>query len=68
MFEVRTGPTYRDAVEHYKGELEEWRPAIERVADLLLRADTRRAEMLASAHLVASELFERNRRKKYLPN
>ena len=63
MFEVRTGPTYRDAVERYKGELEEWRPAIERVADLLLRADTRRAEVLASAHLVASELFERNRRK-----
>ncbi len=63
MFEVRTGPTYRDAVERYRAELEKWRPAIERVADLFLRTDTRRAEVLASAHLAATELSERSRRK-----
>ncbi len=63
MFEVRTGPTYRDAVERYRTELEEWRPAIERVADLFLRTDTRRAEVLASAHLAATELSERSRHK-----
>lgn len=63
MFEVRTGPTYRDAVERYKAELEHWRPAIERVADLFLRADTRRAEVLASAHLASHELSERSRHK-----
>lgn len=63
MFEVRTGPTYRDAVERYKTELEGWRPAIERVADLFLRADTRRAEVLASAHLAAHELSERRRHR-----
>jgi O-acetyl-ADP-ribose deacetylase (regulator of RNase III)/uncharacterized protein YwgA len=63
MFEVRTGPTYRDAVERYKSELEEWRPAIERVADLFLRTDTRRAEVLASAHLAATELTERSHHK-----
>ena len=60
MFEVRTGPTYRDAVERYKTELEGWRPAIERVADLFLRADTRRSEILASAHLAAHELSDRS--------
>ena len=63
MFEVRTGPTYRDAVERYRAELEGWRPAIERVADLFLRADTRRAEVLASAHLAAFELADVSRRK-----
>lgn len=63
MFEVRTGPTYRDAVERYKTELEEWRTAIERVADLFLRTDTRRAEVLASAHLAATELIERSHHK-----
>jgi O-acetyl-ADP-ribose deacetylase (regulator of RNase III)/uncharacterized protein YwgA len=63
MFEVRTGPTYRDAVERYKTELEDWRPAIERVADLFLRADSRRAEVLASAHLAATELSERSHQK-----
>lgn len=57
---MRTGPTYRDAVERYKTELETWRPVIERVADLFLRADTRRAEVLASVHLAAHELSERN--------
>lgn len=63
MFEVRTGPTYRDAVERYKPQLEGWRPIIERVADLFLRADTRRAEVLASAHFAAHELSERSRHK-----
>ncbi len=60
MFEVRTGPTYRDAVERYKTELEDWRPAIERVADLFLRADTRKAEVMASAHLAATDLAARS--------
>ncbi len=63
MFEVHTGSTYRDAVERYKDELEAWRPAIERVADLLLRANTRQAEVMASAHLAAKDLAELNRRK-----
>ena len=61
MFEVHTGPTYEDAVERYRSQLEKWRPAIERVADLLLRADTARAEVLASAHYAATRLVARNR-------
>ena len=61
MFEIRTGPTYRDAVERYREQLEQWRPAVERVADLLLRVDTRRAEVLASAHYVADQLRTQQR-------
>jgi O-acetyl-ADP-ribose deacetylase (regulator of RNase III) len=61
MFELRTGPTYEDAVEQYRGQLEAWRPAIERVADLFLRVDTKSAEVLASAHYVAHQLTARSR-------
>jgi O-acetyl-ADP-ribose deacetylase (regulator of RNase III)/uncharacterized protein YwgA len=61
MFELHAGPTYRDAVERYRAQLEEWRPAIERVADLLLRVNTRRAEVLASAHYTASQLNARSK-------
>ncbi|MGH8933129.1 MAG: type II toxin-antitoxin system antitoxin DNA ADP-ribosyl glycohydrolase DarG [Egibacteraceae bacterium] len=61
MFEVHTGPTYEDAVERYRTQIEEWRPVVERVADLLLRADTARAEVLASAHYAAAHLVARNR-------
>lgn len=56
MFEVHTGPTYKDAVERHADKLEEWRPEIERVADLLLRADTKQAEVFASAHFAADLL------------
>ena len=43
MFKVEDGPTYADAVEAFRTELEDWRPMIERAADLLLRTSTRRA-------------------------
>ena len=56
MFELRTGPTYKDAVEHHKEQLEELRPAIERVADLLLRTDTRRLPILATTHFVSNSI------------
>jgi O-acetyl-ADP-ribose deacetylase (regulator of RNase III)/uncharacterized protein YwgA len=63
MFEVRTGPTYRDAIDGYRDELEQWRSAIERVADLLLRTDTRQAEVLASAHFAAQNLLDRSKHR-----
>jgi O-acetyl-ADP-ribose deacetylase (regulator of RNase III)/uncharacterized protein YwgA len=56
MLEIRTGPTYRDAVTKYKDDLETWRVEIGRVSDLLLRANTKRAEVLATAHFAATEL------------
>lgn len=56
MHEIATGPTYADAVSTYKEDLETWRGQINRVADLLLRADTRRAEILATAHFAATQL------------
>lgn len=56
MFELRSGPTYKDAVERHKDQLEVWRPAIEQVVDLLLRASTKRLPLLASVHFAANSL------------
>ena len=56
MFELRSGPTYKDAVERNQEQLEEWRPAIERVTDLLLRSSPERLPILATAHFAADSL------------
>ena len=56
MFELRLGPTYKDAVERNKEQLEEWRPAIDRVADLLLRTSPGRLPLLATTHSAANSL------------
>ena len=61
MFIVETGSTYPDAVRRYKQQLESWRPAIEKVVDLLIRADTNRSEVLASAHFAAQVLSARSK-------
>jgi O-acetyl-ADP-ribose deacetylase (regulator of RNase III)/uncharacterized protein YwgA len=57
FFEVQPGPTYRDAREHFKDQLREWIPMIEKVADLLLRfATTSDLEIGATALFVAKKL------------
>lgn len=68
MFEIHTGPTYGDAVNRYKEQLEPWREAMARVADLLMRVSTAKdAEILASAHFVAGELVARSRARNEPP-
>jgi O-acetyl-ADP-ribose deacetylase (regulator of RNase III) len=60
MFIANPGPTYRDARAQYRSQLKEWRPAIERVADLFLRLQrTTDAEIAANVHYVAQELKSR---------
>ncbi len=58
MFEVHTGAAYRDLVRRRQHEIEPHIEAIERTADLMLRADTQRAEAFASAHFAASLLAQ----------
>ncbi len=48
MFEIMVGKTFKDAEISYKNDLEQWKPLIEKVADLFLRLDTRRAEIVAT--------------------
>lgn len=57
MFEIKPGPTYRDAREVCKPQLREWAPVIERVADLFLRLPRNMdAEIAATVHFAAKEL------------
>ena len=54
MLELRSGQAYKDAVQRNRTQLEEWRPAMVRVADLLLRSRPERVPILATAHFVAA--------------
>jgi hypothetical protein len=56
MFAVRPGPTYADAKNFYREDLERWDPIIERIADLLLRVHTHEAEIPATVHFTARSL------------
>jgi O-acetyl-ADP-ribose deacetylase (regulator of RNase III)/uncharacterized protein YwgA len=56
MFEVRVGPTYRDAVSEYRDRMEPWRNAVDRTADLFARMDTSTAEVAATVDFVANSL------------
>jgi uncharacterized protein YwgA len=55
-FVVKPGSTYANAVSTYCSDLSHWESTIARVADLFLRLDTRRAEIAATVHFVASRL------------
>lgn len=56
MFQVHVGRTFQDAARASPEDLAKWRPAIERVADLLRRMTTRQAEVAATVHFVSKEL------------
>lgn len=59
MFEIRTDRAFSDAERCFREDLARWNPIIERVADLFLRLDTTRSEVLASAHYAAQALKHR---------
>jgi uncharacterized protein YwgA/O-acetyl-ADP-ribose deacetylase (regulator of RNase III) len=63
MFEVRVGPTYRDAVAQFRDRMEVWRPAVERTVDLMSRMNSQTAEIAASVHFAASSLRQRHGRR-----
>ena len=56
MIEMKVGITFDDARNAYGEALENWQPAVDRVADLFARMRTDQAELAASVHLVAAEL------------
>lgn len=61
MLAVRVGPTYSDARKAYENEIRRWEPVIERIADLFMRMNTRKAEVAASVHFAARLLEKRLR-------
>ncbi len=56
MFAVRVGHTFADARRTYMDEIEKWRPAIEKIADLFMRMRTDQAEIAATVHFATCEL------------
>lgn len=63
LFEIRVGPTYRDAVESYRDRMEPWRRAVERTADLMARMNASTAEVAATVHYTAAELENQRGRR-----
>jgi uncharacterized protein YwgA/O-acetyl-ADP-ribose deacetylase (regulator of RNase III) len=63
MFQVRVGPTYRDARKRFLDQIAGSQETIDRVADLFLRMDTRQAEVAATVHYAARDLAQRFGRK-----
>ncbi len=57
MFAVKVGPTYKDAVQAFGPELEQWESTINRITDLFLRMRTHEAEVAATVHFTAQALY-----------
>jgi hypothetical protein len=55
-FSFKPGVAYAGAAASYSGDLQEWRPIIDRVSDLFLRMNTHDAEIAATVHFAANEL------------
>ncbi len=60
MFAVRVGHTFEDARRSYKDQLEQWRTAVDKVADLFMRMRTEQAELAATVHFTTCELREKS--------
>lgn len=63
MFEVKVGSTYRDAVRNYRDQMEQWRWAVERTADLMSRMNTSTAEIAATVHFTAAAIEQEQHRR-----
>jgi len=56
MFRIRVGPTYADAIESYKKDLNKWNDSLEKIVDLFMRMDTKQAELAATVHFACESL------------
>jgi O-acetyl-ADP-ribose deacetylase (regulator of RNase III)/uncharacterized protein YwgA len=48
MLAVKVGPTFKDASQAYSGSISAWNAVLDRITDLFCRADSNRAEVLAT--------------------
>ena len=56
MFEVKTGPGFKEARSRYKSLLEKYVSVIEKTTDLFVRVETKQAEILATVMFTADKL------------
>lgn len=61
MFEIRVGTNFDEARKRYSNLLEKYTNAIEKTADLFMRVDTTRAEILATVIFTANELKQNSK-------
>ena len=62
-FDVRVGPTFERGKEAYDAALAKWEREIDAVVDLFSRMNTRQAEVAATVHFAAKQLWLRNQRR-----
>jgi len=60
MFAIRVGQTFNDARDAYSDRIQEWDTIIDKISDLFVRMNTRRAEVAATVHFAAQELKEQS--------
>lgn len=56
MFSVHVGPAFDKIKKEYKKHIDMWISNIDKVSDLIMRMDTKQAEIAATVHFVAQEL------------
>jgi uncharacterized protein YwgA/O-acetyl-ADP-ribose deacetylase (regulator of RNase III) len=63
MLEVKIGPAFTAARDAYREDLARWSESIDDVADLLMRMNTRQAEVAATVHFAAESLRQNEGRE-----
>ncbi len=63
MLQKKVGSTYLDAKKVYKKELDEWKPIIEKIADLFARMNNLQAEVAATVHFPYESLTQKDEKK-----
>ena len=58
MIVIKIGPACKDILPEFCEDLERWKPAIEKVADLMLRTSTTQSEIAATVHFTSKVLEE----------
>ncbi|MGQ9647676.1 MAG: type II toxin-antitoxin system antitoxin DNA ADP-ribosyl glycohydrolase DarG [Thermodesulfobacteriota bacterium] len=61
MFAVKVGTTFQDARKAYLSDLGKWESIIEKTADLFMRMQTRRSEVVATVLFAAKTLADRKK-------
>ncbi len=56
LFALRPGPTFQDAANEFRSDLERWEAIVERIVDLFLRMRTQEAEVAATVFFAAQTL------------
>jgi len=61
MFNIKVGPTFKDALSNYQNDIKPFEPAIEQIVDVFLRMTTKQAEIAATVHYAAESLAKESR-------